>query len=186
MLKWVHLNLPVNDKALSIISTNIPSLPLDWICHCCTIWTDWYSEFPTHSCWMTPFWVYPRFRCCKYPVSLLFYSQPDGSGKVSGIIEQFPEIDRWIIVGHSLGGVWQQGILCAIQIISRDSCSGPLTLLRYPGKNSKKGSPRTIRRTLEGKKMIIIISKAVVTLRSRSSSWALILIAQLYPWSDWT
>ena len=27
-----------------------------------------------------------------------------GSGRASDIIEQFPEIDRWVIAGHSLGG----------------------------------------------------------------------------------
>jgi len=39
----------------------------------------------------------------------------------------------------------------------------------YPGKNSTNGSPRAIRRALEGKKVITKISKMVIILSSRRS-----------------
>jgi len=47
----------------------------------------------------------------------------------------------------------------------------------YPGKKSKKGNPTIIRKMLEGKKVMITISRIVRTSRNRSSFRSLILIA---------
>jgi len=43
------------------------------------------------------------------------------------------------------------------------------TVSKYPGKNSTNGSPRAIRRALEGKRVIIRMSKTVIMLSSRRS-----------------
>ncbi|GAI41412.1 unnamed protein product [marine sediment metagenome] len=48
----------------------------------------------------------------------------------------------------------------------------------YPGKNSMKGKPRIIRKTLEAKKVTIIMSRIAKTFMSRSSFLSLILMAQ--------
>ena len=55
-------------------------------------------------------------------------------------------------------------------MLSKASLLGKSTAINvYPGKKSKKGNPTIIRKTLEGMKMTIAMSRIVSRFRNRSS-----------------
>jgi len=80
----------------------------------------------------------------KMPFNLAFF----GVDKANGVIENHPEINTWVIIGHSLGGVFASDYALNHQ----DKIRGIVYLAAYPSSNSSNASFKalSIRGSLDG------------------------------------
>jgi dienelactone hydrolase len=80
----------------------------------------------------------------KMPFNLAFF----GVNKASDVIKKYPEINSWVMMGHSLGGVFAS----EYALNNQDKVKGVIYLAAYPNSNSSNATLKTlsIRGSLDG------------------------------------